>query len=1141
MYLIRICMFPLRAFMLHNRSLLLYHSDFAHEEDCLVEVFFYFCLKWENMKYLLLIWMLLVARFSFAQHIDFYDDIQIGSQVVNAFCQDADRFMWLGTRNGLRRFDGAQFVAYYHIRQDTASLADNEICSLLYDKEQRLWVGTAKGLQRYLPESDNFQTVALQGAENGSMRVTGLTQLQQGTLLCVVAGRGVFRIDSQEMKAYPVLTGEDDPCLFNVWFLYEDSRKRLWGGTDREGVISIDLDTKKIKRHFPFGVAVRSVIEDSNRRLFLVTPQAVYLWEEGIAMFRPLPYIGQKGEVVYHRALPTTGGDVLIGTYGQGMVCVKSGASEVTDVVSFGNSFMDIGQAKVNTLFEDGCRNVWIGCLYQGILVRLHSPRPFTFWKSPASSSGIPGWMNALYCDSRNEVWCTIEGNGVYQLDGEGNVLQSIAVPETVFSLFEDSEGTLWAGVDGKGLCSVDRQTGAMEVEYPLQGVFNVRCIQEDKHKNLYVAIAGQGFLRYDLRTRKGEMFTRKTLEPDWANVWITSIFCDSEERVWFGHFGDVSCYDTRSGRFIDLLFPLEMKSDSFYGFVEGDEHHLWMATRNGLVCYDPSSGEYSVMTSAQGLADDFICGVVKDRKGDLWCSTTRGISRIDSETKQVTNYYMGIGLQENLFLEGRCTQGKDGRIYFGGSKGITCFYPDSIRMNRLETAPFITDLSIAGNRVNQQTLSGGVPVIGEAVVHASDFRLAYTDNTFAFQVSMMDYHDAESVLYEYRLKELGSTWNRTLPGESWIRYHHVPPGEYTLEIRACANGLYSPVRSVHVFIGSPWYFSFWAKLFYTLFIIGAGYLVYVAVQRKRREETGEMKLSFFINIAHELRSPLTLIVSPLEQLLKKQNDADTRKSLLTIRYNTRRILSLLNQLLDIRRIDKGQLPLRFAETDMRRLAGEIVKAFSAQAQQQGIRLQAEFADDLPLVWVDPANFDKVLINLLSNALKYTPQGGSIRISVSKGNDPRAAGLLREYMEIVVMDTGKGLNEKELKHIFERFYQGEANRSVSPLGFGIGLNLCRLLVGLHHGVIFAENRKDRQGSRFVVRLPLGSGHLRKEEMQMEPAETLVPVCEYAAGNPSEELYGKRGRKRTYSRILVIDDDEALRRFLQDSLSAKYRV
>lgn len=394
-----------------------------------------------------------------------------------------------------------------------------------------------------------------------------------------------------------------------------------------------------------------------------------------------------------------------------------------------------------------------------------------------------------------------------------------------------------------------------------------------------------------------------------------------------------------------------------------------------------------------------------------------------------------------------------------------------------------------------------------------------------------MNFRDERNVIYEYRMEELEPMWNQTRPGEGRIQYTYLSPGTYTLEIRACEDGMFSPVKSVQVCIAPPWYWSTVAKLVYTLFIIGVGYLLYIAARRKRREEIGEMKLQFFINIAHEIRSPLTLMTSPLEKLLKKDNDADTNKSLQTIKYNTNRILILLNQLLDIRRIDKGQMIIRCVETDMQAFINELLDVFSEQAIQKDIRLEAEFADRLPKVWIDPNNFDKVLVNLLTNALKYTPGGGTVEVCVKVGHDVHESGALQDYMEISISDTGKGLSEKELKKIFERFYQGGANQATTPLGFGIGLNLCQSLVKLHHGVIFAENRKEVKGSRFVVRLPLGCKHLRKEELAS--SEETVPYAVREEVKPEYDWHveTEKGEKsRTNYHVLVIDDDDDLRKF-----------
>lgn len=304
-----------------------------------------------------------------------------------------------------------------------------------------------------------------------------------------------------------------------------------------------------------------------------------------------------------------------------------------------------------------------------------------------------------------------------------------------------------------------------------------------DKFKTVSLKNGEEGHIRWECRSLAVCIPLRAWKETGSGCILgVTSIFCDSGDRIWFGHFGGIRCYDIKKEKFIDLPFSSDFKSSSFYAFAEGDDHSIWMATRDGLVGYDPRSNRYSVMTTAQGLPDDFVCSVVKDQNGDLWCSTMKGISHIDRKTRKVTNYYAGNGLQENFYLEGRYAQGQDGVIYFSGGKGITSFHPNKVQTVGWDSAPFITDMYIYDKRVNKQTRSGGNPVVKEAVIHATDFHLAYSDNTFTFGVSTMDYRDAGSVFYEYRLKEFGEGWNRTQPGENRIQYHHLAPGDYTGE-----------------------------------------------------------------------------------------------------------------------------------------------------------------------------------------------------------------------------------------------------------------------------------------------------------------------------------------------------------------------
>lgn len=945
------------------------------------------------MRNILLVCLWCVGQLVCAQNVNFYDDRQIGSQIINAFCQDSDDFIWIGTRQGLRRFDGVDFVAYYHSGQDSTSLADNEVHSLCVDRSRRLWVGTANGLQCYVPENDAFRLVTFQGVSLKG-RIHDIIQLDNGDIVCVVANVGIFRVDAQTMQGYPLWVESDVFTPGNSYSLFEDSRKRLWIGTDREGVVCVDLDSHMERRYASSFSTVNDMVEGHDGCMYVVSPQGVFRRDEPSDRFFPLSYDGDGEGMLCQTAMQTKDGHLLVATYGHGVLRVSQDGKRLVDDGVFRNAFFDARRAKVNALFEDRQQNLWAGCQYQGVLVSRHRATSFVFWKSPAAVSGIPGHINVLYCDGRNNLWCTVEGNGIYQMDGNGGVLRHIPMAETVFSMYEDSNGTLWAGVEGKGLCRVDHESGLLETVCPVKGDFYIRSIAEDRHKRLYVAVTGAGVLCYDLSTGQTQTFPLGTFseKEGGGHNWVGSIFCDSDERIWFGHFGRVCCYDLKGGRFLDLPFGPDIRSSSFYAFAEGDDHSVWMATRDGLVCYDPRSNRYSVMTAAQGLPDDFVCSVVKDRKGDLWCATMKGISHIDPETREVVNYYAGNGLQENFYLEGRCAQGKDGTIYLGGGKGITSFDPEKMQPVGWDSAPCITDMYIYDKRVTPQTFSGGEPVIGEAVVHATDFHLAYSDNTFTLKVSTMDYRDAGSVFYEYRMEEFGEGWNRTLPGENRIQYHHLAPGSYTLQLRACENGAYSPVKSVQVHIAPPWYLTWAAKAAYVLFALGAGFLAYAAIRRRRREKIGEMKLQFFINIAHEIRSPLTLILAPLEKLQERDCDEETRKLLFMIRYNAGRILNLLNQLLDIRKIEKGQMRLHFAETDMNKFLGNLLDVFSGQARQKVICLTADFETGLPKVWIDPRHFDKVLVNLLMNALKYTSRGGSIQVSVSTGCRQEASG-----------------------------------------------------------------------------------------------------------------------------------------------------
>ena len=374
---------------------------------------------------------------------------------------------------------------------------------------------------------------------------------------------------------------------------------------------------------------------------------------------------------------------------------------------------------------------------------------------------------------------------------------------------------------------------------------------------------------------------------------------------------------------------------------------------------------------------------------------------------------------------------------------------------------------------------------------------------------------NTENVAYEYRLND-SEDWTQTQAGRNRIPFTHLQPGSYTLEVRAYDSGTYTEPQVYHITVRAPWYQSAWAYLIYILVsLVVLGFLVWFYI-RRRQQELDEEKMKFLINATHDIRSPLTLIMSLLHKLLKQEQNPEIRNELKTIEHNARRVQNLVNQILDIRKIDKQQMRLQCQETDIVQYLGNILKSYEYTARERNIEFRYLPSLDKLNVWLDRSALDKIVDNLLSNAFKYTYDGGTIEVRV--GTNDRQMAMLQ------VIDTGMGI-KGDLHKIFDRFYQGGGSHSLHIEGTGIGLNLCKMIVEMHHGTISAANRDDCQGSIFTVCLPLGNSHFAKEEI-LEPEE--------------KEKTRKQKVQSSYH-VLIVDDDEEIGDYIQQELGAYYYI
>jgi len=644
------------------------------------------------------------------------------------------------------------------------------------------------------------------------------------------------------------------------------------------------------------------------------------------------------------------------------------------------------------------------------------------------------------------------------------------------------------------------------------------------------------------------------------ANDWVNYIFCDSEGMIWLGHYKGISCFNPANESFINYRKVNTLVEDRV-GYVVQEDHagNIWAGTTDGLYCFNKKTDELTCFTVADGLPNNVICGICEDEEHNMWISTYMGICKYDAKTGRYINYYAGDGLQGNEFTHGAFYKDEAGKVYFGGINGITYFQPSSIGSVLKDTKVWITDFSIFNQPVRKNTRSGRHTVIYTSVPDANMFQLAHYDNTFSIVFSTLQYNNPEQISYQYKIEELSNQWLSTEPGVNRVTYNNLLPGKYTFHVRALSHGNLSEIRTVKILITPPWYEMWWAYCIYA-FLFGLlvlGIVNYILsrmrhrreiMKREHAEQLNEAKLQFFINISHEIRTPMTLIINPLEKLLAEKKGGEVQKTYLMIYRNAQRILRLINQLMDIRKLDKGQMFMKFRETVG--FIDDVMLTFDYMARKKKIRFSFEHVMPQLKVWVDMNNFDKILMNIFSNAFKYTPEQGEITVTLSTGRDSTRRDPLKEYFEITVTDNGIGLDREKIERIFERFYQIDNDVTKSNFGTGIGLHLSRSLVELHHGIILAENREDAPGSRFIIRIPLGSAHLRTDELEdveaiITPHTVLVKPektdLEGAFEEEEDEESKKAGKSKNRMRILIVEDEEEILSYLKEELEGDYRI
>ena len=1048
-----------------------------------------------------------------------YGNDMLTSNLVQDICQDSRGYIWIATEFGLNRFDGVYMTQYY--AEGPEGLMKNDVRHLLPGKDGEVWVLSYRYVQLYSPADNRFHTVTIEGDMGW---LSGITRSPDGGVWLYNSENGVWQIDRKAMTAAPVEDVSKAFAGLSVSKFMLDRRRRVWMMLRDNGLQMYDTKSGRRRTFFlgePFKCSVSGIYEGSNGEIIAATNHnGIYIYDEREGTMRMFCE-GPGGNIM--RTFTDRRGGMILGTDRYGAWRVDIGNRTVTPVYQSPGG-EGTPRTAVWAFCEDKDGNAWLGFHRTGVLFVSQKQEPFSY--IPISLTGGDNGQNILNTATlRNgNLLLMQEGNGITEVTQGGQVRNHWMKGTGVNSVLQVDDSRLVIGTYyNHGIGMLDMRTGQVSwMDAHGQVPMPVKAVTRDRRGNIYAAVFNRGLLSF---TPDGQ--AARTLcggKMRLHNRYLTSLKTDSRGLLWIGHYYGFDVYDPGRDRVLDLRMDSTLRSAVTYAIAETRDGRVWLGTNAGLYSYDIARQAWKRYTKADGLPNDIVCGMVEGGDGNLWVSTLRGLCRIDLKTGRIAVFYKGNGLEDNTYLRSAYGVSPYGLVYFGNERGVTFFMPQNVQVAGFKRGIAMTGVYLQGQQI---------------AMPDGTVRFGYRDNTFTLRFSTMDFREPDNLYYEYRFKdEPRDVWHQTAAGTSEITLTHLSPGSHTLYVRACEGGVTSDIRKIDIRITPPWWRSWWAYTLYAMAALAVIALAFTAYRRKQQAENNESEIRFLIDVGHELRSPLTLIKSPLDMLLRHDYDQQTNRALRGMKRNTDRMLQLVNQILSIRRIEKGQMRLHFAETDMTQFVADIVHDYDYEAAKRKITLSFNADGGELEAYIDRDNFDKVVNNLLTNALKYTNDGGEITVALADGGGK---------VVLTVTDNGQGIDEKQLRRVFDRFYQVSSRTASGQLGFGIGLNLTYKLVKLHGGDITACNRTDGQtGSVFTVTLPQGAGHLAKDSIvdgsfftEKKGKDKENEAAEEAGGNGRPKQ--RRPRRTTGYKVVVVDDDEGIRNFLAQEMGLDYHV
>lgn len=1101
----------------------------------------------------------------------FNTDNQLSSNLATQVFQDKSGFIWIATRNGLNNYDGYHINVIKKDMSNFLGLNSNYINSIAQDEKEHILLGTNNSLLEFT--GSEFLKIPMLDSKGKELAtyVKQVYPLKNKDVAVATSGYGIMLKKQDEQKCH-AMKGEVEKLKY-IHKLLEDKRGRLWIITE-DGKLYRKETNGRVTSHFAGteGVGAQDIQQDALGNIYLASKnQGVHLLRAGSNVFTQISSIGN---LPIDNIYISRNNKLYIGCDGLGIYVYDPQTGFLQDNPLF-SRLVNLAKSKVTSIIEDNQGNIWVSMLQKGVFMQSNIQNDFNYMGFRLGNRNVIGenCVTSLSINQGNQVWVGTDKDGLYLFNiatqsVEGHFLNQ----STVLTLCKDQQGRTWVGTYTDGLGYMDAAGSFHPVDLGISKSVGILDIKQDPQGNIWIATMGKGLFCLQ---KDGSRRNYKAKYGADNNLKVNSLPNDYLIKLSFSNDGNhlyvatsvgLACLDRKRNSWVSTfkgINCLNKNSFSHCVFVDSKDH-VWYGTEDGAFCFDFRKGiKPKLYTTANGLTDNSVASITEDYQGNIWLGTIKGLNKLALKSGTITKFYAESGLQSNEFSDASvCTTQDRKTILIGGSGGLNWFQADQVRQHPWQAKVVISGFILNNKMVTPGMKSGSYTITDNWSTFSRDFQLSHEDNTFTLQLSTLTYNDVEQISYVYSIN--GDAWRTVPAGQNELAFSHMAPGRYKYRIKAICNGYETPVKEFTIIVHPAWYASIWAKLFYLLLLIAA-IMLYLR-HRKRQmedqlilqqhihaEEMGEAKIKFFMNISHEIRTPLTLIITPLLSLIKEDKEPHRQGIYEIIRKNSERILHLINQMMDLRKIDKGQMVMRMCKTDMVSFINEEYDLFKQQAIAKSIDFEYQHdCEELP-VWIDRNNFDKVIINTLSNAFKFTPTAGHILLSLTHTG---------HHAYISIKDSGIGIPKDKLETIFQRFYQTPADPNERNVGTGIGLDLTRSLVELHYGTISARNNEGEKGSKFehgsefIIRIPLGKDHLKPEEIIEEEEMKKEQNNELAEAEQEEQLAESNDQpaetlnnsdttpasaKGAKAEIVIVEDEEDIQEYLKAQLSSDFKI